>query len=106
MITDEKAEQAIRYLAGTDEESAVASVEVKRLEDEIKAIEAAIILRVEGSVAIRESIARTDASTIAARNKYYIALLNSERLYNKRRTAERITELWRTCASNKRHGIV
>lgn len=104
MITDARAEKAIHYLAETDEPAAFAKVEAMRLEDEIKATKAAIVLRVEGSVAVREATAETHENTIAARKEYYAQLLAHERYYNRRRTEERITDLWRTVSSNRRQG--
>jgi hypothetical protein len=105
MITDERAEKAIRYLAGTDDEAAEAKVECKRCEDQVKAVEDAIFLRLEGSVELRKATARTDIEAVNARNKYYSALLKYEKLVNHRNTEERVTELWRSVNSNRRHGI-
>jgi hypothetical protein len=106
VITDARAEKAIHYLAETDEAAAIAKVETARLEDEIKATKAAIVLRVEGSVAVREALAETHENTKAARKEYYDQLLIHERYYNRRKTEERITELWRSVNSNRRHGTV
>ena len=106
MISEERAEKAIHYLADTDEKAAFAKVEAERLEDEIKATKAAILLRVEGSVAVREALAETHENTVAARKEYYAQLLVHEKYYNRRKTEERITDLWRTVASNRRHGSV
>lgn len=105
MITDSRCEKAIIYLAETDDEAASAKVEAQRLEDEIKAIEAAVFLRVEGSVEQRKALARLHDDTKKARNDYFTELLKFERLYNRRKTEERVTELWRSVTSNRRHGI-
>lgn len=104
-ISDDRCEKAIRYLASTDVEAAEAKVEVKKTEDEIDAIQAAIFHRLEGSVEARKSAAKIDALAVAARNAYYVALLKFESLYNKRKTEERITDLWRSVNSNRRAGI-
>lgn len=105
MITDAKCEESIHYLHDSDDEAAVAKTDVTKAEDEVKAIESAIFLRVEGSVEQRKALSRTDAETVKARNEYYSSLLKFERLYNKRKTAERIIELWRSINSNRRAGV-
>lgn len=106
MIGDAKCEESIHYLHDSDDEAAEAKVEVRKTEDEVDAIQAAIFNRVEGSVEARKAIAKTHEESVRARNAYYVALLKYERLFNKRKTAERIIELWRTVSSNKRAGQV
>lgn len=104
-LTDDKCEECIHFLHDTDEEAAEAKTDVERKSDEIKAREDAIFMRSEGSVEVRKALARSDADTVKARNEYYSALLKHERLFNKRRTAERIIELWRSVNSNRRAGV-
>jgi hypothetical protein len=105
VIPDHKCEECIHYLHDSDDEAAVAKVDVQKAEDEIKAREDAIFMRSEGSVESKKVLARSDPETVKARNEYYSVLLKFERLYNKRKTAERIIELWRSCNSNRRAGI-
>lgn len=104
IIPDERCDKAIHYLHDTDDEAAIAKVDVQKFKDEIEAREDAVFLRLEGSVEKRKAMARTDPETVKARNDYYSVLLKFERLFNKRKTAERIIELWRTVSSNKRAG--
>lgn len=103
-LSDERCEDGLRYLAETDEVAAKLKVEALRLEDEVKAIKAAIVQRVEGSVELRKAIAETHESTVEARGKYYSALLKAEHMANRRRTEERITDLWRSVNANRRQG--
>lgn len=105
-LTDERCEQAMRYLAETDGNAAELKVEALKLEDEIKAVKAAIIQRVDGSVELRKAMAETHEATVEARAKYYSALLKSEHITNRRKTEERIVDLWRSVNSNRRAGIV
>lgn len=105
MISDPKCEESIHLLHDTDDEAALAKVDVQKAEDEIKAREDAIFMRSEGSVEAKKVLARSDPETVKARNDYYSALLKYERLYNKRKTAERIIELWRSINSNRRAGV-
>lgn len=106
MITDERAEKAIRFLADTDEKAAIAKTDVQRLEDEIKAVKAAIFMRSEGSAEARKAEAEVHENTIAARKEYYRALLGHEHVQNKRKTESLVCELWRSVTSNRRAGIV
>lgn len=103
-LTDDRCENALRFLATTDESAANLKVDALKAEDKIKAIKAAIVKRTEGSVAYRESIAETHEETVAARTEYYAALLRHERMAHRRRTEERITDLWRSVNANRRQG--
>lgn len=103
-LTDERCENGLRYLATTDEEAARLKVESQRLEDEVKAVKAAIFNRVEGGAEARKAIAETHESTAEARSKYYAMLLKHEHMANRRRTEERITDLWRSVNANRRQG--
>lgn len=106
VITDERAEKAIAYLATSDEKAAVAKVDVQRLEDEIKAQKAAIFMRLTGSVEQRKAEAETHETVAATRKEYYSALLSYEHIANKRRTESLVCELWRSVTSNRRAGLV
>lgn len=103
-LTDERAEKGLHFLATTDEQAADLKVEAQRLEDEIKAVKAAIFQRVEGGAELRKAMAETHESTVEARNKYYAALMKHEHMTNRRRTEERITDLWRSVNANRRQG--
>lgn len=103
-LTDDRCEAGLRYLAETDRSAAEAKVEAKKAEDKVKATKAAIFQRVEGSVAMREAIAETHEETAKARSEYYAALLKHEHMDNRRRTEERITDLWRSVNANRRQG--
>jgi len=103
-ISDERCENAMRYLAETDRSAAELKVEALRLEDEIKAVKAAIYQRVDGSVEFRKAFSETHENTVEARNKYFAALLKHEQMANRRRTEERITDLWRSVNANRRQG--
>lgn len=103
-ISDERCEAGLRYLAETDRTAAELKVDSQRLEDEIKATKAAIVQRVDGSVELRKAIAETHENTMRARNDYYAALLKHEHMANRRRTEERITDLWRSVNANRRQG--
>lgn len=104
MVTDARAEKAMCFLAETDRSAAAAKVESLRLEEEIKAIEAAIFTRVEGSVEQRKAMAKMHENTVEARKSYFDALLRSEHLINKRRTETLLIDVWRTEAANRRMG--
>lgn len=103
-LTDDRCENGLRYLATTDEQAAQLKVEAMRLEDEVKAVKAAVFNRVEGGAEARKAIAETHESVTAARDKYYAALLKHEHMANRRRTEERITDLWRSVNANRRQG--
>lgn len=103
-LTDERAEDGLRFMATTDEVAAQFKVDAQRLEDEIKAVKAAVFLRVEGSVEQRKALAEVHETAASAREKYYAALLKHEHMTNRRKTEERVTQMWQSVNANRRQG--
>ena len=102
MITEERLEKAMIYLAHTDEEAAKAKALCKKLEKIERIIRGEAFLRANGTVAEREAKAVT-----SEQYKEHVAYaencwVDAELLDNKRHTEEVIVDIWRTMSANLR----
>ena len=102
MITEERLEKAMIYLAHTDEEAAKAKALCKKLEKIERIIRWEAFLRANGTVAEREAKAVT-----SEQYKEHVAYaencwVDAELLDNKRHTEEVIVDVWRTMSANLR----
>ena len=102
MITEERLEKAMIYLAHTDEDAAKAKALCKKLEKMERIIRGEAFLRASGTVAEREAKAVT-----SEQYKEHVAYaencwVDAELLDNKRHTEEVIVDVWRTMSANLR----
>ena len=102
MISEERLEKAMIYLAHTDEEAAKAKALCKKLEKIERIIRGEAFLRANGTVAEREAKAVT-----SEQYKEHVAYaencwVDAELLDNKRHTEEVIVDIWRTMSANLR----
>jgi hypothetical protein len=104
VISDERAEKALRYLAETDEPCAAAKAEMERAEFRAKVTKQTVFLHSEGSVAERTALADTHASVEAAQDVYFRAIASYLHLANKRETERIVMDAWRTVQANRRLG--
>lgn len=104
MISDDRAEKALKYLAETDRSCAEAKVNAERMEFKAKATKQAIFKTGEGSVADRTAVAETSPEYAAAMEAYFAAELDYSHAANKRQTEALVIEVWRSVNANRRHG--
>jgi predicted DNA binding CopG/RHH family protein len=104
MITDDRMEKALKYLATTDETMAELKTSVERAHYKLKRTKAALLLTADGTVAEKESKAITSQEYIDVENEYLTAYLASESMVNKRKSEELITRVWQTVSANRRQG--
>jgi len=104
LISDERCEKAMRYLALTDENAAVAKAKAKALEQYGKTVKAFGFLDASGTVAEREATALTSDEYKAYLKKYETAVMDSEKYANKRATEAGVREVWRSLQANRRQG--
>lgn len=97
-------EQAIEYLADTDELCAALRSDMERAEWRAKRTKAAIFTLSTGSVAERTALADTHADTEAAWAQYFDALQAHESMRNKRATESIVVDTWRSLNANRRQG--
>jgi hypothetical protein len=106
MITDARAEKALRYLAETDELCAAAKADMERAEYMYKSMRETVFKIAGGTVAERSAEAMTHEKTGAAHNHYADAIKHYNAIANKRATEAVVIDCWRTIQSNRRAGNV
>ena len=104
MISDDRAEQALRYLVTTDENCGYAKSEMEQAEGKAKAMEATVFLHSEGSNDVRKALAKVDAKVAAAWADYYKCVSVYSAMANKRETERIVLDTWRTISANRRAG--
>jgi hypothetical protein len=106
VVSDERAEKALRYLAVTDEPAAEAKAEVERSEFKAKSTKAAVFLHEEGTVAEREAKAMAHKTVGEAYTAHFKAIRDYQAMANKRELEKLVLEVWRSVNSNRRAGMV
>lgn len=106
MIDGNQRDQALNYLATTDESCANARALMLYMESKEKTILAMTILESEGSVALREAKARTSSAYLEWLEQYRECVADFELQRNKRKRAELTINCWQTENANRRAGIV
>jgi len=107
VISDERLEKALRYLARTDMACALAKAEVARAEYRIKlARSAGYFASEERTVESRKMDAERSPLMEQAEGSYATALVAFEQLRAKRETESIIVETWRSLNANRRSGNV
>jgi len=104
LISDERAEKALRYLASTDESCAAAKAHMERMEYKAKAVRQQVFLIEEGTVAERQAKAEVDHDHQHALNEYFEAMKTYSATNNKRETERIVLDTWRTVQANRRSG--
>lgn len=104
MISDERAEKALRYLASTDESCAAAKANMERMEYKAKAVRQQVFLIEEGTVAERTAKAEIDLDHQNTLEEYFDAMKNYSAIANKRETERIVLDTWRTIQANRRSG--
>ena len=104
MISDERAEKALRFLVDTDESCALAKAEVERAEFVFKRTKEAVFTFSSGTVAERQAEAIQHADTLAANDKLVEAIATYSKIVNKRDTERIVMDTWRTIQANRRQG--
>ena len=102
MISEERLEKAMIYLAHTDEEAAKAKALCKKLEKIERIIRGEAFLRASGTVAEREAKAVTSEQYKEHVSYAENCWVDAELLDNKRHTEEVIVDVWRTMSANLR----
>ena len=106
MISDTRAEKALRYLAETDEICAKMKADMERAEYMYKSMRETVFKISTGTVAERQAEAVTHESTIKAHDAFVTSIKNYNAVANKRATEVIVIDCWRTIQSNRRAGNV
>lgn len=103
-VTQERMEDALAYLSGTDEACATLRADMERAEFQAKRTEQAVFKISDGTVADRTAEAKTHGQTIAAYEKYFGAMKDYHAMANKRATESIVIDTWRSLNANRRQG--
>lgn len=105
MIDDIRLEQALTYLATTDEPCAGLRADMERTEFKAKAVRAAMVKLSPGSSAsAREAEADSSPEVMDAWEKHFKATHDYHAMANKRSTESIIVDTWRSINANRRQG--
>jgi|SRR4051812_45569480 hypothetical protein len=104
MISDERREKAMRYLAETDLECAELEGEQVRREYLLDMIKDRVFLVADGNNREREATANTSGEVQRAHEEYVQALVRFKHVKAKRQTETMICDQWRSENANRRQG--
>lgn len=105
MISDDRLQNALTYLAETDEELAQLKANVERAEYLKKRVRAAEFLSAEGkSIEERKAKAEVSKEVEDIEHDYTRALVAFEHIAAKRKTEALIVDVWRSINANRRQG--
>ncbi len=105
MISEDRLQKALTYLAETDEPCAKAKGLCEGLKAQEKSILALGLLNASGTIAEREAHARVSPEFKKWRDTYEDAVATYETFRNKRNTESQIIEVWRSLESTKRASL-
>jgi hypothetical protein len=106
MVTGDRLQKALHYLATTDEVAAKAKAYMIGIEDTEKTILSTELLKHEGTAQHRESMARTSDAYKDWARKHEESVYDFEILRNKRNTEALVVEVWRSLNANRRNGNI
>lgn len=108
MISQDRLQKALTYIAETDEQHAAAKASMKGLEKQEKTIKGQAFLDTagQGTVAEREAKAYTSESYKQWSISYEDAVCDYEILNNKRNREFMIIEVWRSLNSSRNKGNI
>lgn len=106
IISEDRLEKALRYMAETDAPCAAAKGDVERAEYRCKMVRAREFMTAEGSVEARKAAAEVSDSVQQAETDRCNAIVAFEAIKAKRQTEALIIDVWRTLEASRRHGNI
>ena len=107
MISQERLQQALTYLASTDEECGKLRADVARAEFKAKSIRNTIYKAIAtGSIADRQAEAETAQEYLDAKMVEFQKFAEYEAMKNKRATESILIDVWRSLNAGRRSGQV
>ena len=104
MITEKRLEDAMDFLASTDDVYGALKADVAQSEYMAKVAHALIFKALDGSVADREAEAKTHETVRKEWRKHFEAISQFETLRARRERAILTVEVWRSMESTRRQG--
>lgn len=106
MISDERRDQALTYLAETDESAARFKADHAKAKWKADSIFATIKAVADGTVAQKEGEAVNNPVYIEAKEHEFALFFEYEKIKNKRATEAILVDTWRSMNANRRQGGV
>lgn len=106
MISDERMEKALKYLASTDEEYAEKKTNVERQSWCLNQAKARVFQLTEGTIPDRKAVAELSGDVSEATESWLRAMLEAKKVEAKRQTEVLVIETWRSLNANRRQGNV
>lgn len=106
MITDDRLQRALHYLAETDSPAAEMKADVARKEYLCKLARSRGFLSASGSVELRKAEAEVSKGVQDAEQDLADSIVAFEKVKAKRATEELIVEVWRSLSANRRAGNI
>jgi hypothetical protein len=104
MISNDRLQKALEYLATTDEPCAKAKAYLTGLDETTKTVKATEFLKASGTNGERDATAFASANYREHIEKLEEATYSYELVRNKRLTEALIIEVWRSINANRRNG--
>jgi len=98
--------KALKYLAETDKEYALAITRVKAMEYKIKTIKAVAYLEAKGTGLDKKAISESSVEYIQFTKDYESTVYDKELVSARRKRAELTIEVWRSLNANRRQGNI
>ena len=107
MISQERLQQALKYLAETDEECGILRADVARAEFKAKSIRNTLMKAItKGSIPDRTAEAETSQEYLDAKMLEFQKFGEYEGMKNKRHTESILIDVWRSLNAGRRSGQV
>ena len=106
MISEDRLQKALTFIAETDEKAAELKTDVERASYKSKKIKASIFVHEEGAMDLRKAKAEISQDAIDADAEYLQAHQDSQALENKRKTEFLVVDVWRSLNASRRQGNI
>lgn len=106
MISQERLEKALTFLAETDQEAAELKVQVERKDYLVELVRKRLFAEATGNIEERKAEAELSPETQESHEEYLQAMLEWEKLKAKRTTEELVVEVWRSLEASRRQGRI
>lgn len=106
MISRERMERALRYLAESDDTFASAKADALQAEKKAKAVRAAVILTTDGTGPVKEATAESSEPYQKALEEQFDAVRVLEGIRNKRDTESTVIDVWRSLNAARNKGQI
>ena len=106
MIKYERVEQALKYLAETDEPHGELKADVARTAAKVKSSKATLVLHTDGTGPVKTATADSHLTVAAANEEHFQSIAKYTAMTNERKRNELIIDVWRSINSARNKGQI